>query len=365
MGFFDIFNKKHIRDKSKIDKNIDLQNETIKSQINILKESVDLVNTSNDLRTVIQCHELICKTIQVLMVYADDDLKKAGIVLNTPLLKILLDTRENKTVLINQGIQRNVQHILDGIKTLKEKQEVLDKLYIDLQGEVINDEENLNFLYELYEKQKLNLMEEISLTTMYTTDKTISCIEESSIGPNIATNIVYTDGSFEASIDLNKEMKLFYSLSEQIEKGANIFDRIDACEKSYELLTEFTKQSLKVDGDLPPVIACRDYGPNFYMKLGQWDKAELAIRKCIMANAYYPGNGTEELEYLHKFKEVAQKILDFIKKNPGYFQRDIYKVFNFTSEEKEIAKYFIKYSLQLKKEPYKNTNRLFIQTVND
>lgn len=110
----------------------------------------------------------------------------------------------------------------------------------------------------------------------------------------------------------------------------------------------------------PQELVCRDLLPELYMRLGKWDKAEKAIKRCIEANAYYPDNGSEELLYLTTFRKVATQAISYITQNPGCLQRNIYKALPYEADEKECLKHFLRNSLLITKEKFNNTNKLYI-----
>lgn len=170
----------------------------------------------------------------------------------------------------------------------------------------------------------------------------------------------FPDGSFSVSLGPDTFSDDFFGLSQAIESEKDIYAKIALCEKSYHMLPEFVRFSLAQDGELPPFINCRDIGPAMYMRLGKWEQAESAIRKCIAANAYYPDDGQAELDDLSIYKAVATKIVGFLTANPGFLQKDIYKNIGFSPEEKEQAKYFCRSSLQIRKEPFGKTNKLYV-----
>lgn len=155
----------------------------------------------------------------------------------------------------------------------------------------------------------------------------------------------------------------FFRLSEIIGSGKNsIKDRLDACEKSFPMLKEFCRMELKDCGEVPPVINCRDYGVKLYLRLGDWENAERVINLCISAKAYTKKEGKEELEDLHSYRKVAEIALSYITEHPGCLQKDIYKALGLDGDDKEQLKHFLRSSLQIRKEKYNSTNKLFVNT---
>ena len=171
---------------------------------------------------------------------------------------------------------------------------------------------------------------------------------------------VREEGSVIASSLPSPETDSFYALSERIAALKEPEEILAACEKSYELLPGFVSACLKEDGDLPPLIRCRDVGPWLYMKLGRWDEAEAALSRCAAANAFYPADGSEERDFFLRFKRVACAALDYIRDNPGCLQKNVYKALPFEGEDREALKSFLRNSLQIRKEKAGKTNALYL-----
>ncbi len=202
--------------------------------------------------------------------------------------------------------------------------------------------QNLIFLENLYHTMKTELDPQISGNT-----------EVPTTHPNSSRSPSYPD-----SRQLTDK---FYALSRQIESEKNIYAKLNACEESYKLLSQFVQLCLKEDDELPPLINCRDIGPELYMRLGDWENAKKAINICIAAKAYYPDSGEYALENLEDYKRVAGQILEFLQMNPGFLQKDIYKAMAFNPDDKDIAMHFLRYSMQIEKEPYNKTYQLYIK----
>lgn len=154
----------------------------------------------------------------------------------------------------------------------------------------------------------------------------------------------------------------FFMLSTQIESGKEILPKLEACEKSYKILKPVITCFTKDPDGLPPVIACRDQGPYLYIKLGDWDNAEKAIKTCIEANAYEsPNDGIYELDTLETYKKVGEAAIDFIKKNPGFLQKNIYIALQQQIGEDYIPalKNFMRQTYIFHKEPHAGSNKLF------
>ncbi len=155
----------------------------------------------------------------------------------------------------------------------------------------------------------------------------------------------------------------FYRLSEIIGSGKNpIKNRLDACEKSLAMLPEFCRMELKDYGEVPPLINCRDYGVELYLRLGDWENARRVIFTCINAKAYTQEEGNEVLENFHAYRKAAETAMSYIAEHPGCLQKDMYKALGLDGNDKEQLKHFLRSSLQIQKEKYNSTNKLFVNT---
>ncbi len=157
-------------------------------------------------------------------------------------------------------------------------------------------------------------------------------------------------------------LETYYELSNIIMNEKLILLKLEACEKSYKILKPVIKIFSCDPAGLPPAIACRDYGPCIYKRLGNWNDAERAIRACMDANAYRkPNEGKVELEQLIKYKEIAETTIDFIKKNPGFLQKNIYTALlaQIGEENIPLLKTFIRETYVFHKQPYKASNQLY------
>lgn len=92
------------------------------------------------------------------------------------------------------------------------------------------------------------------------------------------------------------------------------------------------------------------------------EQSRKAIKRCIDAKAYFPYDGSTELDNLALCRKVATESLAYIQQNSGSLQRNIYKVMGYEGEEKEQLKYFLRTSRQIEKNKYNNTNQLYCKT---
>lgn len=150
-----------------------------------------------------------------------------------------------------------------------------------------------------------------------------------------------------------------YENHQAIYEEKDIQKRLQLCEDGLKLLPEFMVPYLQAGFPAPEDLACRDFAAELYMRLGDWANALRVIQACMEANAYYPESGENELMHLRKYSEAATEALAYIAEYPGSLQRDMYKKLCPPLDREEL-KHFIRYSLQIRKEPYKNTNKLYV-----
>ena len=156
---------------------------------------------------------------------------------------------------------------------------------------------------------------------------------------------------------------IFYKHQQNLYNETDIDKQIRLCERDIKKLPEFMAPYISAGFPAPPELICRDLLPELYMQLGEWKKAEKAIKKCIDSQAYSPDDGTEELANLASYQKIATQALLFIKEHPGCLQRNIYKAVPCEGEEREQFKDFLKNSKQIKKIKHGNTNELYLNEV--
>lgn len=166
-------------------------------------------------------------------------------------------------------------------------------------------------------------------------------------------------GAFYSERGMGEPFETYYRLSEVIQTNKSIYAKLAACEEAYKILPEYVRAELKECGNLPNTILCRDVGVDLYLRLGQWAKAQMAINKCITAGVY-EDDGRAALEYFNRYKQTAEIALDFLKKNEGFLQRNIYKALSDTPADKDCLKNFARSSFLIRKEKVGNTNKLFL-----
>ncbi len=133
------------------------QVETIKRQVEILTESIQLVNGSNSLDTVLKRYLIVYNTLNKLLLYSDAELREAGYKLKEPVTDTLYYMQNNRVTIINQAIERNIKHETGLLKTTKGKINKLDILYQNMKNNKNLENGNLIFLDNLYSDIKNNL----------------------------------------------------------------------------------------------------------------------------------------------------------------------------------------------------------------
>lgn len=165
---------------------------------------------------------------------------------------------------------------------------------------------------------------------------------------------------FNVSI-MNKTEEDYYELMQKAQREKDLRKKIALYERNLKILPPFVSSCLSQDGELPPLIPCRDELPILYMRLGDWKKAERVIKQCMKCNAYYPDNGNEELQYLLRYQTVAEVAVEYIRRNPGVLQKDLYKALKDEKIDRECLKSFTRFSMTIKKIKKNNTNELYIK----
>lgn len=170
------------------------------------------------------------------------------------------------------------------------------------------------------------------------------------------TFTLYDDGSLLAESVPDEPFKTYYRLSDEIKFSKDVQAKLAACEASYDILGDFVRAWLKDTAKLPDTILCRDVGVELYLRLGQWDKARVAINKIATAGAYSDG-GQDALNHLERYRQAADSAIKFLRANPGFQQNKIYDAL--PEVDHDCLKNFIRSSYLIRKEKSGNTNRLY------
>lgn len=155
-----------------------------------------------------------------------------------------------------------------------------------------------------------------------------------------------------------KAERSYYGLMQKVQQAQTSEEKGKLLERQLRLLPAFVSNSL-IEDELPPIIPCRDELPELYMRAGNWKEAERVIKFCMAENAYYPDTGEDSLRYLLNYKTAAETTLKFLKDNPGYLQKNIYKALANAELDDYSLKHFIRCSEQIKKVPFQGTNKLY------
>ena len=172
------------------------------------------------------------------------------------------------------------------------------------------------------------------------------------------TTIYYDNGDVYSESEVGEPFRTYFELSDVIWRNKDISSKLAACEESYKILGEFVRVWMKDSDKLPDTIACRDVGVELYLRLGEWEKARVAIAKIAAAGAYTDG-GVAAVNHYEKYRHAAESALEFLRTNAGFLQRDIYKAL--PDIDRECLKSFIRSSSLIRKEKFGKTNRLYVR----
>lgn len=135
-----------------------LQHESIKRQVEILTESIQLVNDSNNLDTVLRRYSLVCDTLEKLSEYTDYDIRNAGYHLKEPLSDTRRFMRDNKSTIINQAIERYIKYETSKLTTATGKNKKINSLYEKIRSNSVLEKDNIVFLEGLCHSMKKDLL---------------------------------------------------------------------------------------------------------------------------------------------------------------------------------------------------------------
>lgn len=319
----------------------------IKRNVEILTDCLNLVNDSNNLDIVLRRYNMAIGTLEKLSIFTDDELTAMGFHLKESLPGTLKKMRDNKIQLFNQAISRNLEHDINSVV----KNETKVKKIIQFRNKYENSP-------SLLPENKSYLDEQCNANILMYAPQNYTQIN--SIEHTVKSIIRSSNGTLTYHEQPDNFIKKFYELSSEIDSSRDIYEKIDACEKSYPLLKEYCRFCIENDdGELPPFINCRDIGPELYMRLGQWSDVERVIQICAEANAYYPNNDDEIWTYYGNYKRIANLAVTYIQNNPGCLQNKIYNALNVADDDREHLKHFLRCSLQIRKEKHGKTNKLY------
>lgn len=168
---------------------------------------------------------------------------------------------------------------------------------------------------------------------------------------------IYNPSDFVLPDPCTKE---FCDISSKIDAEKDIYKRIELCEIGLKLLKEFLSPYVSTGWEPPEVLPCA-YGLIFdYQSLGDWDNAERVITACIDAGAYSQKDGEEESKWNECVKDAAQALIAFLIDNPGALQRNVYRKLC-PPCDREALKWVLAKSLQIRKEKFDKTYKLFVK----
>lgn len=151
MSIFDFFQKKRQQPELPPNsQNGNMHKETIKRHVEILTESIQLVNDSNNLDTVLKRYLIVYNTLNKLLPYSDAELREAGYTLKGDLTNTQSYMQNNRITIINQAIERNIKYEIGLLKTIKGKINKLDTLYQNMKNNENLENDNIIFLENLY-----------------------------------------------------------------------------------------------------------------------------------------------------------------------------------------------------------------------
>ena len=156
----------------------------------------------------------------------------------------------------------------------------------------------------------------------------------------------------------------------------NIYERINLLENSYDIIkyeckyhSKYRKSSNVKEYD----IACInelyiDYvnssnisklGPVLYLLIGRFTEAERCVKKFMLLNAYdSPAIGKAIIDDIEVHKKYICRLVSFVKYNPGFYQRNIYKML--PDIPKDWLSGYLYYGKILNRVPYKNSYHLYL-----
>lgn len=319
----------------------------VERNIEILTDSLNLVNDSNNLDTVLHRYDMAVEALKKLSVFTNQELTGMGFHIHESPSDTLQRMQDKKIQLFNQAIARNLEHEIASVVKNETKVKKITNFRSRYENHPSLSPENKSFLNDQCNFNVSKYAPQ-SYTQINSIDHTIK---------NVAR---VTDGTLTYHVQPDDFMKEFYELSQRIDSGKDIYEKIDACEKSFPLLKEYCRFCIENDnGELPPHINCRDLGPELYMRLGRWQDVERVIQICTEANAYYPNNDDGIWTYYTNYKRIADLAVSYIRNNPGCLQNRIYNELNVVDDDRENLKHFLRCSLQIKKVKHGNTNESY------
>lgn len=219
MGIFD-FLQKFKSNNSKNTQIMEYHKKEIERQVQILSESIELINSSCDIQVVLHRYNIIRNSLKYLSQYTDEELRVAGFQTKEPLSQTLYYITSNKTIIINQAIKRNIDKKLSSYKSLERKIDAFQKLYDTIRYLDGLNNDNIAYLNSLHDEIVDSLHNHP--TVVIDQQKHVKTTYENS--PN---------GNFQMTVGCDDFIDDFYSLSTKINDEKDIYKKLEACEKSY------------------------------------------------------------------------------------------------------------------------------------
>ncbi len=151
MSFFDFLRKLRSNNFAST-QSLDPRKEEPKHHAQILAESSKLINNSCDIRIVLKHYNMIYDSLNKLFLYTDEELRAAGFQSKELLSSSFSYITSNKTNIINQAIERNVDRTLKLHESQPKKLEAFQRLYDTICSLDGLDRNNIAFLNELRDK---------------------------------------------------------------------------------------------------------------------------------------------------------------------------------------------------------------------
>jgi hypothetical protein len=322
------------------------------NDIRIMQDCLSLINTSQNMETVVVRYNDLLNVLTRMSTYENKPNIKH---LKERPSEALIRMHDEQADIMNRAVDRSYEHELDSASQLKTEKGRSNRIerYFAVLEELSSKlpQETLRYIEFLKSGKEMDLSAENS----------------ESATPQNHTNI------FEF-----KEKPLQADYFNSIRSFANARgdeEKISELEKSLPSFKSFVSYSFKNGGELPPGVPYRDTLPELYMRRGDWAKAEQVIRLCISIGAYgYTDysknqegiwvsdseNGEDQLSMLQERGDASVAALQYLSRNPGTLQKDIYKIPELSSCDRDALMWFCRSSHQIRKEKEGKTNRLYL-----
>lgn len=154
----------------------------------------------------------------------------------------------------------------------------------------------------------------------------------------------------------------FYDCLSNIDNVHGANDKLILCKKAIMFLPDYILQGIAQDGNLFETPYVCGLMIEMYLRIGKWEKAKEYANYFHSINAYIfePEEYAETLSRIDIYRHTAQLALDFIEKNPGFLQKDMYKALNGKTDH-DCLKHFLRCSEQIQKIKSGSTNKLYIK----